>query len=180
MGRSVAYSGGQTGNSNALTNNYIIVGSRPFALTQAALADGTSLGVASLVPAQEENALRQTRWQKPKYPGTTKTALRIGFYPYTMITTGGPAMSEDTPYEYQRPWEGRRWMPMTWAGVGQITPGGGTNYQPNRALRFFGPYMVAELQATGTSEAAAGEFTQNISLTSNVQVVLWLQFSGQK
>lgn len=180
MGRSTAYSGGQTGNSNALTNNYLIVGSRPFAQTQAALSDGTTPGVINLVPAQLENALRQTRWQKTKYPGTTKTALRIGFYPYTMITTGGPAMSEESVYNYQRPWEGRRWMPITWAGAGQNDTTGGSQYQPNRALRFFGPYMVAELQATGTAEGTAGEFTPTISLTSNVQLVVWVQFSGQR
>lgn len=97
-----------------------------------------------------------------------------------MITTGGPAVSEDTIYDYQRVWEARRWMPMTWAGSAQDQTTGGALVGQSRALKLYGPYMVAELQGTGTTEAAAGEFTPNINLTSNVQLVIWAQFSGQK
>lgn len=180
VGRSVAYSGGGTGNSNALTNNYLIVGSRPFANVQSALLTSTVPATTNLVPAQVEDSLRQTKWQKVKYPSTTRTAIRIGFYPYTLITTGGPAWEVGNQYQYQRIWEARRWMPITWAGAGQSLGTGATSSLQGRSLTFYGPYMVCDLQATGTDSSNAGEFTPNMNLTSNVQLVVRVQFSGQR
>lgn len=177
VGRSIA--GGF--NSNALTNNYLIVGSRTFAQTQAALADDTTPGTINLLPPQTENTLRQTRWQKTMYPTTTKTAIRVGFYPYTMVTTGGPAYSEETQYSYQRIWEARRWMPITWAGAGQSSTSGGPTSNSARALAFYGPYMVCDLQAVdATNTESSGEISPSFNESCNVQLIIWVQFSGQR
>ena len=69
------------GDNDGALYNYLVVGSRPFAATSA----GTQANSATLVPPQEEKALRQTKWQKVHYPNTTTQRVSIGFYPYTMI-----------------------------------------------------------------------------------------------
>ena len=165
IGRSLANPQG-TALSNALTNNYLVVGSRPFANTQFPFAVGDTLTNELIVPPQKEDALRQTRWQKVLYPGTTRTAFRVGFHPYSMISTNGP--SGTTGYQYQRPWEARRWMPLTWAS------------STTSPIAFFGPYLVADIQsAASVSTQPAGELANGTTALCNIQLVCHVQFSGQ-
>jgi len=183
-----------SGDGAGLLDNYLIVGSRPFAALVApqALSDqnrppSTSIqpGIANsvpdfrnstLVPSQTEEALRQTRWQRVVTPNSTRPYIRLGFYPYTLIGTFGPSMSipanpptvDANPtvnaIAYQRVWESRKWMPFTWAG-------GSGAFAP---ITFFGPFMVTEA-ATPTAE---GEI--NAAITVNVTLTAYLQFKGQK
>nr|WDW25745.1 MAG: capsid protein [Canine stool-associated circular genome virus] len=182
--------------TTGFTDNYLVVGSRPFAALVApqALSDtnpnpgGTNLPPtaygnavpdyrpSTLVPAQQEGALRQTRWQHKLTPNSTKPYIHIGFYPYTMVGTFGPSgslpanpLTSGSPainaVAYQRVWEARKWMPFTWAGGTA-----GTTYP----CSFFGPYLMTDAATT----AANGEISGNISI--NVTLTLYCQFKGQK
>ncbi len=175
-----------------LTDNYLMVGSRPFAsmVPPQALQDqvphpgganqipGIANSVpdyrpATLVPPQQEDALRQTRWQHVHSPLNTKPYLHVGFYPYTLVGTFGPSGTIPDPPQvsatavvqaiaYQRLWEARKWMPFTWAG-------GASGSNP---ITFFGPFMVTD-RAGGTGEIGA-------AITYNVTLTLYCQFKGQK
>lgn len=100
--------------------------------------------------------LRQCRWQKTFYPSATRPGVTAGFYPYTMVGTFGPANVGGQ--QYQRTWEGRRWMPFTWA---RATP----SY-----LAFFGPYIYPSTGQDSTSDVA----TQVVGT-----LTVWVQFKGQ-
>ena len=125
---------GNTGTSG-VTCNYLTVGSRPFAAVQA--PGNQSSGPESLVPPQLEADLRQTKWQKIRNPPSTSLVVPIGFHPYTLIQTNGPATAGTSNRMWQRTWEAKRWMPFTWAQIGM--PGAGAG-----GIAFFGPYVVVD------------------------------------
>ncbi|UPW41514.1 capsid protein [Myodefec virus RodL3_773] len=163
--------------SNA--NNYIFVGSRAFASVQVPISSPVTeekINIDALVPPQKESTLRQSRWQTMKYPNTTKTKVSVGFYPYTLITTGGPAytQSSNSVMSYQRVYEARRWMPITWIGGspgdGNTSPGTG-----GAGLTFFGPYMIVDV----ARRLNDGELPGGYTWTANIQLVLRVQFKGQ-
>lgn len=149
------------------TYNYLVVPSRSFATQVGPFLNGNATTSAqALVPAAAEDLLRQTKWQKTLRPSNVKPYVRVGFKPYCMIGTQGPAASTNsgTPV-YFRPWEGRKWMPMSWvAGVG-----GSTNQQ----TPFFGPYVVRNNNVTGANPSTA-DYNFTATLT------IYCQFRGQK
>ena len=124
--------GGNTG----AAFNYLTVGSRPFAAVQP--PGNQASGPTALVPAQVETDLRQAKWQKIRNPSTISQVVPIGFHPYTLIQTNGPATIGTPNRLWQRVWEGRRWMPFTWAQA----PAGATN--PLGGIAFYGPYVVVD------------------------------------
>lgn len=137
-----------------LDNNYLVVGSRPYAATTVPNAQA-EYNPLLYVPVQPTETLRQSKWQKVIYPNSTRTKITVGFYPYTMIATFGPMWrNTHTGTQYQRIWEARRWMPFTWATSG------------SSQLPFFGPYIVAN-----------GDGKR---MTVNLTLEVWLQFKGQK
>nr|WCR62295.1 MAG: capsid protein [ssDNA virus sp.] len=142
--------------------NYLVVGSRPFAATQGPFP---SVGntPASFVPAQREDALRQTKWQRIHYPSTTTQRVTAGFYPYTMVGTFGPAQIGNASV-YQRIWEAKRWMPFNWAWQ---NPSG-----TDRGTSFFGPYMVVD--------TATGELPADASAVVQCTLQVHFQFKGQR
>nr|WDW25873.1 MAG: putative capsid protein [Cressdnaviricota sp.] len=180
------------GTETGLDDNYLMVGSRPFAALVAPQRLSNSLqnpGGANLppmlgtsvpnfahavmVPDQQEDALRQTRWQRVVTPNNTRPYVHLGFFPYTLVGTYGPSVAIANPaptvgtpatnaVAYQRVWEARRWMPFTWAG-------GANGTYP---ITFFGPYMITE---TG---AGTGELADQIQY--NVTLTVYCQFKGQK
>nr|WPS96424.1 MAG: capsid protein [Cressdnaviricota sp.] len=143
------------GENNTVDTNYLIVGSRPFAATQQPLP-GAVQNPDLYVPGQSENALRQAKWQKNIYPRSTTSRISVGFHPYTMIATFGPTDGNDGK-TWQRIWEGRYWMPMTWAN----------NVY---GLNFWGPY-IAHFQNLDS---------EPVEKTYNYTLELQLQFKGQK
>ena len=118
-----------------ITCNYLTVGSRPFAAIQS--PGNQSSSAESLVPPQLETDLRQTKWQKIRNPPTTSLVVPIGFHPYTLIQTNGPATTGAANRMWQRIWEAKRWMPFTWAQTGM--PGAGPG-----GIAFYGPYVVVD------------------------------------
>lgn len=155
------------------SDNYLVVGSRPFAETtlavQTAGGAGTPLEPADFVPPQLETDLRQTRWQRVLYPSAITQKIHLSFKPYTMTAAFGPTTTngntEPASFVWQRTFEASRWMPFTWAG----TTAGATTTPRN--LWFFGPYMV---QNTPTSQAGPRQGSHQCTLT------LYAQFRGQK
>ncbi|BBF24950.1 putative capsid protein [Feline stool-associated circular virus KU8] len=145
------------GNDAGTTFNYLVVGSRPFAATQNAR---TTTGQDALMPAQTEEALRQAKWQRVRYPSTNTNVVPVGFHPYAIVQTFGP-----TPYTtgsdmmWQRIWEGRRWMPFSWAAA------------TGSALSFFGPYLVVD---KSNGELSQGSWSVQCTLKISVQ------FKGQR
>lgn len=145
----------QIGPTSSLSNfnNYLVVSSQPFAQTAIPIPDASD---ESWVPNQTEAALRQTRWQRIIYPESTTTGVRVGFYPYTMVATEGPAGST-TVVQYQRIWSGRAWTPFTWSS--DTTP-----------ITYFGPYVFPQSNITDSPDA----------FNVNVTLILYLLFKGQK
>lgn len=142
--------------------NALIVGSRPFTQNNSPIVfDKEMLEAESYVPAQEEDALRQTRWQKVIYPSTITTKFHVGFKPYTMTAGFGPLLvtSGTNPAVFQRTWEGAKWMPFTWAPTG------------NNKLYFIGPYIIIN---NVTNQGPNAPYTRPCTLT------LYVQFKGQK
>lgn len=151
----VDYSGiGQT--------NYMVVGSRPFAATTKPLTE-YPVPEYYYVPDQPEDVLRQARFQKLLYPNTTRQNITAGFYPYTMVGTMGPTQFRGDSFIFQRIWEGKRWMPFTWAWEPQTGA--------DQSVRFFGPYIVRNYANSDSISAPT---------TINVQLKVWYQFKGQK
>ena len=122
--------GGNTG----ANFNYLTVGSRPFAAIQ---APKLSAGPNILVPPQLEADLRQAKWQKIRNPSTIAQVVPIGFHPYTIIQTNGPATIGTPNLPWQRIWEAKRWMPFAWAQIPDQRPGIG-------GIAFYGPYVVVD------------------------------------
>lgn len=139
----------------ATVNNYLVVSSQPFALTSAPLTPTTETSAYNYVPPQLENALRQARWQRVVYPDSTRTAVNIGFYPYTMVATDGP---DNGTTKYQRIWSGRRWTPFTWS--------------TSPSVAYFGPYVWRQSTSTDSTGTEAWQ--------PYVTVTLYCIFKGQK
>lgn len=145
------------------TLNYLVVGSRPFAATTAPVKNNST--PKDYVPYQFESDLRQARWQKVHYPSRITSKISMGFMPYTMVSTYGPSNSGDLGTNvWQRIWEGKRWMPFTWA----------TN--SDSGLFFFGPYIVAQIP-----EGTDPDFNaSSTSFPAHGTLELYVQFKGQK
>ena len=147
------------------TNNYLVVGSRPFAAVT--LPGSTTAYPYAYVPPQKEADLRQARWQKIYYPSTVRNVVTTSFHPYTMIETFGPLTTGSTGNLWPRIWEGRKWMPFSWVQAPRLdVAGNGTN-----GITFYGPYMVVdtstgELPKPGTKAQVGVECTLRISVSS--------------
>lgn len=157
MARSI---GGNTGTSFS----YLTVGSRPFAAVQP--PGNQSSGPADLVPPQLETDLRQAKWQKVRNPPTTSLVVPIGFHPYTLVQTNGPATVGLSNRVWQRTWEAKRWMPFTWAQA--PVSGGGLG-----GIAFYGPYVVVDAVDGDIPGAFSG---QAVECTLRLSV----QFRGQR
>lgn len=149
------------------TYNYLVVGSRPFAASE--VVASTTGSPFAFVPAQTEAALRQTKWQKVRYPGTTKNVVTAGFYPYAIVQTYGPISAGSTGNLWQRIWEGKRWMPFAWA-----RPQVGVT--PARGMAFYGPYMVVDSSTGEIPDPSLGQDTNEVQCTLKITV----QFKGQR
>ena len=68
--------------------NYLVVGSRPFLAVARPLTEYPTYDWA---PTALESELRQAKWQRFALPNTTTQVVTVGFYPYTMVGTLGPA-----------------------------------------------------------------------------------------
>lgn len=126
-------------NSETGHASYIIVPSRPFArnMGPTAIGDTTS---SNFVPYVQEEALRQTRWQKVIYPSKVTNKISFGFKPYTLVASQGP--TSITSAQWPRVWECNRWMPFNWANTHQNdanASGGATG-----ALYMYGPYALSD------------------------------------
>ena len=152
--------------AEGVTNNYLVVGSRPFAAVTR--PGNTAAYPYSYVPPQKEADLRQARWQKIYYPSTVRNVVTASFHPYTLMEAYGPMISSSGGNLWPRIWEGRKWMPFSWIDTPR-TSGGGDG------VAFYGPYMVidtstGELPKPGTSGQVGVECTLRISV----------QFRGQR
>ena len=152
--------------AEGVTNNYLVVGSRPFA---AVTRPGNTVAYPySYVPPQKEADLRQARWQKIYYPSTVRNVVTASFHPYTLMEAYGPMISSSGGNLWPRIWEGRKWMPFSWIDTPRAGFGGD-------GVAFYGPYMVidtstGELPKPGTSGQVGVECTLRISV----------QFKGQR
>jgi len=152
------------GSSTGLYFNYLTVGSRPFAASQA--PGNQNSGPSDLVPPQLETDLRQAKWQKIRNPSTISQVVPIGFHPYTMVQTNGPSTVGMANRSWQRIWEAKRWMPFTWAQAPgyNLGPGG---------IAFYGPYVVVDEYTGDIPTSLAGKA---VECTLRITV----QFRGQK
>lgn len=146
-----------TSDSNE-TLNYLIAGSRPFAASNAPVNESSTAN--SYVPPQHEQDLRQTKWQKVHYPSKVSNKVVTSFHPYTMVATHGPATQTSSTVVFQRIWEGRTWMPITWT--------------LNSPLIFYGPYVAASTMQGRDPDAGSNNFPAY----GNLEVLC--QFRGQK
>ena len=142
-------------NVEGSTNNYLVVGSRPFAAVT--LPGSTTAYPYAYVPPQKEADLRQARWQKIYYPSTVRNVVTTAFHPYTMIETYGPLTTGASGNLWPRVWEGRRWMPFSWITEPRQNVAG-------NGITFYGPYMVVdtstgELPKPGTNAQVGVECT---------------------
>ena len=152
--------GGNTG----AAFNYLTVGSRPFAAVQP--PGHQSSGPEDLVPPQLETNLRQAKWQKIRNPTTIAQVVPIGFHPYTLIQTNGPATIGIPNRTWQRVWEAKRWMPFTWAQA--PVSGGGLG-----GIAFYGPYVVVDGYDGDVPGAFSGKAVE-------CTLRLTVQFRGQR
>ena len=158
------YMARRIGGNDGANFNYLTVGSRPFAASQAPGTDAS--GPNALVPAQLETDLRQAKWQKIRNPSTIAQVVPIGFHPYTMIQTHGPATTAVANRSWQRIWEAKRWMPFTWSQV-QASDGG-----PG-GIAFYGPYVVVDGYDGDIPGAFSGKAVE-------CTLRLTVQFRGQR
>ena len=89
----------------------------------------------------------------------------IGFHPYTLIQTNGPATAGPSNRLWQRTWEAKRWMPFTWAQVS--VPGAGPG-----GIAFYGPYVVVD--------GPAGDLSPTEPLVAECTLRMTVQFRGQR
>lgn len=153
--------GGNTG----ANFNYLTVGSRPFAAVQP--PGYQSSGPAALVPPQVETDLRQAKWQKIRNPSTIAQVVPIGFHPYTLVQTNGPATLGTPNRLWQRIWEAKRWMPFTWAQAPNGSVGG------LGGIAFYGPYVVVDGYDGDIPGAFSGKAVE-------CTLRLTVQFRGQR
>lgn len=135
--------------------NYLTVPSLPFA--QTAIATAAPGSPLSYVPSQSENALRQTRRQRVRYPSKITNQLRVPFRPYCMTSAYGPNTANATTVTWQRAHMASRWMPITWAKTSTAS-----------RLTFFGPYIA---RSTNQSDSATWQ--------AGCTLELYVQFAGQ-
>ena len=140
--------------AEGVTNNYLVVGSRPFAAVTR--PGNTAAYPYSYVPPQKEADLRQARWQKIYYPSTVRNVVTASFHPYTLMEAYGPMISSSGGNLWPRIWEGRKWMPFSWIDAPR-TSGGGDG------VAFYGPYMVID-----TSTGSCPSRALVVRLVSNV------------
>lgn len=145
----------------ARLKKYAVVPSRTFAAVQAPFNNVTNAPLA-YNPGQTYEALGQTRWFKERLVSETKQGIRVGFYPYTMVGTFGPA-SLGSAGIYQRVWEGKRWMPFSWAWEDLSRTD-----ESRKGTTFWGPFIVFD----GDSET--------IWQSVNVHYTMYVKFKGQK
>nr|QKN88893.1 MAG: capsid protein [Cressdnaviricota sp.] len=136
----------------------LIVPSRNFAGPKAVADNVTDMN--QIVPPQQENALRQTRWQKERYFNLITNKMATGFYPYTMVGTYGPASTSG--FNWLRVWNTTKWMPYSWVD--------GTNI--GTGLTFFGPYIVLNTATNAAPQADAYRLPATLTL--------YVKFRGQK
>ena len=148
--------------NNGLLNHYLIVGSRPFVASTAPARLDVNTSVEYLAPGLEESRLRQARWQRSIYPQTNTSRVRAGFKPYTVVQTLGPTTVGDN-VKWQRIWEGKRWMPFSWAWGVQ----GSTS-----SMVFYGPYCV--------TETPVGDVANTPENKVACTLTVYCQFRGQK
>ncbi|QNJ47551.1 capsid protein [Giardia-associated CRESS DNA virus 2] len=148
------------------TNNYLIVGSRPFAAVT--YTGSTAASPYVYVPPQREYDLRQSKWQKICYPSTVRNVITTSFHPYTMIESFGPLTTGPTGNLWSRIWEARRWMPFSWV----LGPYSGVD---GNGITFYGPYMVIDT-STGELPQPGAKTDVGVECTLRISV----QFKGQK
>ncbi len=157
------------GDNDGSLYNYLVVGSRPFAATTRNDNDDVDL-----VPAQKEDDLRQTKWQRVHYPSTTTQRVTAGFYPYTMIGTAGPVGVGNSNAYWYRIWEAKRWMPFKWANHWTTkVPGTNVPLPVNSGIAFYGPYLVVDTNKGELPVPPAGTRVQ-------CTLQLHVQFKGQR
>lgn len=140
---------------------YAVVPSRTFAAVQAPFHDVTNAPLA-YNPGQKYDALGQTKWFKERLVSETRQGMRIGFYPYTMVGTFGPS-SVGNAGVYQRVWEGKRWMPFSWAWQNP------ENKNDGKGTTFWGPFLVFD-----------GDRFREEWGSIVVQFTMYVKFKGQK
>ena len=149
------------------TYNYLVVGSRPFAAVQTVSSPAPD--PFTFVPAQLESDLRQTKWQKVRYPSTTSNVVAVGFYPYAMIQTYGPVSGGSNGNIWQRIWEAKRWMPFAWAR-------GRQGFATDAGIAFYGPYVVVDSSTGEVPDPVLGKDENVVQCTLRLTV----QFRGQR
>lgn len=148
-----------TGGTATLPFNYLVVGSRPFAETNPPVAPTDPGTHGQYFTPQSEAELRQTRWQKVKYPSHITQKVTAKFKPYTMIAGFGPQTINNNPRLWQRTWEGSKWTPFTWSETG--------------GLSYFGPFCVI-------SNNTVADVEQAPVTEAKVTLTVWMKFMGQK
>ena len=142
-------------------DKYAVVPSRTFAAVQAPFNNVTNAPLA-YNPGQQLEALGQTRWFKERLVNSTQQNIRVGFYPYTMVGTLGPA-SIGSAGIYQRVWEAKRWMPFSWAWEDL-----NIRDEPRRGTTFWGPFIIFSTVAENNWSSVKVDFS------------MYVKFKGQK
>lgn len=155
----VATQSASTAPNQSAVYNYLTVPSRPFATTQPAVPAAEPDDPIQYVPAQDEDALRQARFQRVRYPNLTTQMIKVPFKAYTLMASYGP--STEAGSVWQRTMSASRWMPITWA-----LPSAGVESH----LTFFGPY-VARSRSDGTDGATGW--------APGTTLEVYFQFRGQ-
>ena len=153
-----------------VTNNYLIVGSRPFAAVT--LPGGTGPDPYLYVPPQKEADLRQTKWQKICYPSTVRNVVTTSFHPYTITESYGPLVNGSGGNLWPRIHEGRRWMPFSWVTAGRKY---GDQTVLASGISFYGPYMVID-----TSDGELPKPGNNGQVGVECTLRITVQFKGQR
>lgn len=144
----------------AQLEKYAVVPSRTFAAVQTPFNSVTNAPLA-YNPGQPYEALGQTKWYKERLVSETRQGIRVGFYPYTMVGTFGPS-SVGNAGIYQRVWEGKRWMPFSWAWQDPDRP------DQQKGTTFWGPFIVFGGHKTDPWNSV------------NVHFTMYVKFKGQK
>lgn len=157
--------------ASGFTDHFLIVPSRTYACLRGNYESNVAF-TTQVVPFLTELQLRQSKWQKEKFPNSTRPAIRIAFYPYTVQAAFGPV--DSTSVTFARVREGKVWTPMAWS-----VPNSGTGVGASSEATYFGPYVLpsrnglaSDLEPGDTSSAPT---TTMYSITYRVTV----QFAGQ-
>ena len=123
-------------------NNYLLVGSRPFAAVT--LPGSVAATPCLYVPPRLECDLRQTTWQKICCPSAVRNVVAASFRPYTMVESCGPPVNGSGGSLWPRICEGRTWMPFSWVTAGRQV---GQQTVPAGGIVFCGPCLVIDASA---------------------------------